>query len=280
MTWASKMGRFGWRSATVSRPARSELVVEGLHVRVGGQMVLNGVNLRVGSGEVHAVMGPNGSGKSTLAYAIMGRPGYEVTAGSIGLNGVDLVDLSPWERAHAGLFSTQQYPTEVPGVGLEIMLEEAVAAVGGDRSAVEAQVAAEADLVGFDVELLYRSLNVDLSGGEMKRSEAVQLGVLRPRIAILDELDSGLDVDALAAVSHRIEQATHQDDLGVLAITHFSRLLTVLHADVVHVLIDGVIRETGGPELAAQLEETGYDPWIDDRSVAPVEIHLGGDPWL
>ncbi len=263
----------------MNEPAVSELVVSGLHVRVGGQMVLNGVDLRVASGEVHAVMGPNGSGKSTLAYAIMGRPGYEVTAGSITLNGTDLVDLSPWERAHAGLFSTQQYPTEVPGVGLEIMLEEAVAATGGDRSAVEAQVAAEAELIGFDPDLLYRSLNVDLSGGEMKRSEAVQLGVLRPRIAILDELDSGLDVDALAAVSHRIEKATHQDNLGVLAITHFSRLLTVLHADVVHILIDGVIRETGGPELAAQLEDTGYDPWVDDRSVAPVEIHLGGDPW-
>lgn len=263
----------------MSDSTKSELVVSGLHVRVGGQMVLNGVDLRVASGEVHAVMGPNGSGKSTLAYAIMGRPGYEVTAGSITLNGADLVNLSPWERAHAGLFSTQQYPTEVPGVGLEIMLEEAVAATGGDRSAVEAQVAVEAELVDFDPDLLYRSLNVDLSGGEMKRSEAVQLGVLRPRIAILDELDSGLDVDALAAVSHRIEQATHQDDLGVLAITHFSRLLTVLHADVVHILIDGVIRETGGPELAAQLEDTGYDPWVDDRSVAPVEIHLGGDPW-
>lgn len=260
-------------------PAMSELVVEDLHVQVGRQMVLNGVDLRVASGEVHAVMGPNGSGKSTLAYAIMGRPGYEVTAGSITLNGVDLVELSPWERAHAGLFSTQQYPTEVPGVGLENMLEEAVEAAGGDRSAVEAQVAAEAELVDFDPDLLYRSLNVDLSGGEMKRSEAVQLGVLRPRIAILDELDSGLDVDALAAVSHRIEQATHEDTLGVLAITHFSRLLTVLHADVVHILIDGAIAETGGPELAAQLEDTGYDPWIDTRAESPVEIHLGGDPW-
>ena len=259
----------------MSDPAMSELVIEGLHVQVGGQMVLNGVDLRVASGEVHAVMGPNGSGKSTLAHAIMGRPGYEVTAGSITLNGADLVDLSPWERAHAGLFSTQQYPTEVPGVGLENMLEEAVEAAGGDRTGVEAQVAAEAELVGFDPDLLYRSLNVDLSGGEMKRSEAVQLGVLRPRIAILDELDSGLDVDALAAVSHRIEQATHQDNLGVLAITHFSRLLTVLHADVVHILIDGTIRETGGPELAAQLEETGYDPWIDtpdQTSVTPVTI--------
>ena len=274
----------------MSKAAKSELVVSGLHVQVGGQMVLNGVDLRVASGEVHAVMGPNGSGKSTLAYAIMGRPGYEVTAGSITLidddsNSVDLVDLSPWERAHAGLFSTQQYPTEVPGVGLENMLEEAVEAAGGDRSAVEAQVAAEAELVDFDPDLLYRSLNVDLSGGEMKRSEAVQLGVLRPRIAILDELDSGLDVDALAAVSHRIEQATHEDTLGVLAITHFSRLLTVLHADVVHILIDGAIAETGGPELAAQLEETGYDPWIDTRAESPVEIHPhhdifeGSDPW-
>ncbi|WP_419917590.1 Fe-S cluster assembly ATPase SufC [Candidatus Poriferisocius sp.] len=257
----------------------SELVIEGLHVRVGSRMVLNGVDLRVVSGEVHAVMGPNGSGKSTLAHAIMGRPGYEVTAGSMVLNGTDLVALSPWERAQAGLFATQQYPTEVPGVGLEIMMAEAVAAAGGDRSTVADRVATEAERVGFDIELLTRSVNVDLSGGEMKRSEAVQLGVLRPRIAILDELDSGLDVDALAAVSHRIEQATHQDALGVLAITHFSRLLTVLHADVVHILVDGIIRETGGPELAAQLEQTGYDPWIDTRTSSPVEIHSGGDPW-
>ena len=198
------------------------------------------------------------------------------------MDGVDLVELSPWERAHVGLFSTQQYPTEVPGVGLETMLEEAVAAAGGDRTPGEAQVGVAAEVVGVDLDLLYRSLNVDLSGGEMKRSEAVQLGVLRPRIAVLDELDSGLDVDALAAVSHRIEQATHQDNLGVLAITHFSRLLTVLHADVVHILIDGVIRETGGPDLAAQLEETGYDPWIDTRAESPVDINpinLGADPW-
>ncbi|MCY3967245.1 MAG: Fe-S cluster assembly ATPase SufC, partial [bacterium] len=276
-------------------PSHSRLVIEGLQVRVGEQMVLNGINLEVASGEVHAVMGPNGSGKSTLAYAIMGKPGYEVVAGTItlvsegssvashsgqsqvGQSQVDLVPLSPWERAHAGLFSTQQYPTEVPGVGLENMLEEAVAAVGGDRGSVEAQVAAEAALVGFNPDLLYRALNVDLSGGEMKRSEAVQLGVLRPRIAILDELDSGLDVDALAAVSHRIEQATQQDNLGVLAITHFSRLLTVLHADVVHIIIGGVIRETGGPDLAAQLEETGYDPWIDKRAESPVDIHISSE---
>ncbi len=263
----------------MSDAGSSELVVEGLHVRVGGQMVLNGVDLRVASGEVHAVMGPNGSGKSTLALAIMGRPGYEVVAGSITLDGVDLVGLSPWERAHAGLFSTHQYPTEVPGVGLETMLEAAVAASGGDRTTVAARLAAEAEQVGFGTELLNRSLNVDLSGGEHKRSEAIQLGVLGPRIAILDELDSGLDVDALATVSHRIEEATHQDNLGVLAITHFSRLLTVLHADVVHILIGGIIRETGGPELAAQLEETGYTPWIDIRTTSPVDIHLGGDPW-
>ena len=257
----------------------SELVIEGLQVQVGGQLVLCGVDLVVASGEVHAVMGPNGSGKSTLAHALMGRPGYEVVSGAISLDGVDLLGLSPWQRAHAGLFSTQQYPTEVPGVALATMLEEAVAAVGGDWEAVVGQLAAEAERIGFDAELLSRSVNVDLSGGEQKRSEAVQLGVLRPRIAILDELDSGLDVDALAAVSRRIEEATHQDDLGVLAITHFSRLLTVLHADVVHILADGVISETGGPELAAELEETGYDRWVDDRSVAPVEIHLGGDPW-
>ncbi len=261
----------------MSSESTSRLVIQDLQVRVGDQMVLNGVNLEVASGEVHAVMGPNGSGKSTLAHAIMGKPGYEVVAGTITLETAqeqtDLVGLSAWERAHAGLFSTQQYPTEVPGVGLENMLEEAVAAVGGDRAAVEARVAAEAKLVGFNPKLLYRSLNVDLSGGEMKRSEAVQLGVLRPRIAILDELDSGLDVDALTAVSHRIEQATHQDNLGVLAITHFSRLLAVLHADVVHIIIDGVIKETGGADLAARLEDTGYDRWIDKRVESPVEIH-------
>ena len=183
----------------------SELVIEGLQVQVGGQLVLCGVDLVVASGEVHAVMGPNGSGKSTLAHALMGRPGYEVVSGAISLDGVDLLGLSPWQRAHAGLFSTQQYPTEVPGVALATMLEEAVAAVGGDWEAVVGQLAAEAERIGFDAELLSRSVNVDLSGGEQKRSEAVQLGVLRPRIAILDELDSGLGCGRLGRgqPSHR-----------------------------------------------------------------------------
>jgi Fe-S cluster assembly ATP-binding protein len=231
----------------------STLVVEGLRARLGGKEVLRGVDLEVSSGKVHAVMGPNGSGKSTLAHVLMCRPGYEVVAGRVTLDGTDLLGLPPYQRAEAGLFLVLQYPTEVPGVTVEAMLAEA--RPGED---VRTRVAEEARRVGVDPRFLARGLNVDLSGGEKKRNEIVQLGVLRPKIAVLDEVDSGLDVDALRAVARRVEQETDERGLGVLAITHYRRLLSVLRADVVHVLVKGRVVATGGPELADELERTGY----------------------
>lgn len=257
----------------------SELRIEGLRASVGGKEILRGIDLTVRSGEVHAVMGPNGSGKSTLSHVVMGRPGYDVTGGSVTLDGEDVLALEPWQRAHAGLFLALQYPTEVPGVSTEEMLEESFAAAGRDRAEVPAILAAEATRIGFDESLLLRSLNVDLSGGEKKRSETVQLGVLRPKIAVLDELDSGLDVDALRACSRRIEQATEEFDLGVLAITHYTRLLTELKPDVVHILVRGEIRASGGPELADELEEGGYASYLSPEEAEPEPKPPATDPF-
>ncbi len=241
----------------------SELVISGLRAGVSGQDILQGIDLTVRSGEVHAVMGPNGSGKSTLSHVVMGRPGYEVSAGSVSLDGTELLGLPAWKRAHAGLFLAMQYPTEVPGVSLFETLEEAALAAGRDPAEVVARARVEAGRIGFDERFLTRALNVDLSGGERKRNEALQLGVLEPKIAILDEIDSGLDVDALRAVSRRVEAATTETGLGVLAITHYTRLLLELRPDVVHVLSRGRIVRTGGPELADELEKTGYAPYAD-----------------
>jgi Fe-S cluster assembly ATP-binding protein len=241
-----------------------ELRIEGLRASVGGKEILRGIDLVVRSGEVHAVMGPNGSGKSTLSHVIMGKPGYEVTGGRVLVDGVDVLALPTWQRAQAGLFLAMQYPIEVPGVSLDHMLEQSFAASGRDRATVRELVVAEASAIGFDPKLVERPLNVDLSGGEKKRNETVQLAVLRPAFAILDELDSGLDVDALRACSRRIEAATNETGLGVLAITHYSRLLTELKPDVVHVLARGQIQLSGGPELADELETTGYAGYADD----------------
>ena len=203
----------------------SELVISGLRASVAGREILRGIDLTVRSGEVHAVMGPNGSGKSTLSHVVMGRPGYEVLDGSVTLDGRELLGLPTWERAHAGLFLAMQYPTEVAGVSLYDALEEAFVAAGRPREEVRDLVTVEAGRINFDARFLTRSLNVDMSGGEKKRNETLQLAVLRPKIAILDELDSGLDVDALRDVSRRVEAATSEDGLGVLAITHYTRLL-------------------------------------------------------
>ena len=246
----------------------SELVVFGLRAGVDGAEILRGIDLTVTSGEVHAVMGPNGSGKSTLAHVIMGRPGYTVYEGTIQLDGAELNGLEPWQRAQAGLFLAMQYPTEVPGVSLEDTLSEALRARGRPTDDLAARVSAEAERVGMSVALLSRALNVDLSGGEKKRNEVVQLGVLVPKIAVLDEIDSGLDVDALRAVSRRVQAITEELGVGALVITHYSRLLQELHADRVSVLRKGRVVATGGPELAEELERTGYAGYEENGSVA------------
>jgi Fe-S cluster assembly ATP-binding protein len=242
-----------------------ELRIEGLRAGVPGREILRGVSLTVASGEVHAVMGPNGSGKSTLAHVLMGRPGYEILEGTVTLDGIDLLSLPTWQRARAGLFLGMQHPIEVPGVSLIRSLTAARAPVAGsvqDDAVVPVDIGArlhdEARRIGFDERFLDRALNVDLSGGERKRNETLQLGVLRPRFAVLDEIDSGLDVDALGAVGRRVQEATSEWGMGVLAITHFRRLLDVLHPDVVHVLSEGRVVATGSSELAELVDRTGY----------------------
>ena len=236
----------------------SLLEIAGLRAGVDGQEILRGVDLTVEAGEVHAVMGPNGSGKSTLAHVITGRPGYRATAGTVRLEGRDLLALPTWERAQAGVFLAMQYPTEVPGVPLGDLLTEALRAGEHDIADLSAKVAAEAVRTGMSEALLSRPLNVDLSGGEKKRTETLQLAVLRPKVAVLDEIDSGLDVDALRTVSRRLEALTEESNLAVLVITHYSRLLRELKPDVVSVLRKGQIVAQGGPELAEELESTGY----------------------
>ena len=233
--------------------------------------MLHGIDLTVRSGEVQVIMGPNGSGKSTLAHALMGRPGTEVTDGQILMDGSDLTGLPAWKRARAGLFLALQHPLEVPGVGLHSLLAAALADTdaGADTAAdtaadtLDTRMAEEAKAVGLDTRLLSRPLNVDLSGGEKKRTEMVQLGVLRPAICVLDEVDSGLDVDALGEVARRLQQATTEWDVGILAITHFSRFLVQLEADLVHVMVSGRIVATGDAALALQLEQTGYAGYLD-----------------
>ncbi len=260
------------------------LRIEDLAVEVvaaPGREVLAGIDLELRSGEVHAVMGPNGAGKSTLGNVLLGHPGYRVLRGSVTIDGVELLTMATWERAQAGLFLVRQDPTELPGVPVGALLAEALRAAGRDLEAEEEPLAAalarEAVAIGLDERFLARGVNVDASGGEKKRIETLQLGVLRPRFAVLDELDSGLDVDALRAVARRVEKATNDPGaatgvqrgsgsprLGVLAITHYRRLLEELRPDVVHVLVDGRIVETGGPELATSIESTGYASHLRD----------------
>jgi Fe-S cluster assembly ATP-binding protein len=229
----------------------STLEIRDLHVSVRGVEILRGVDLVLRSGEVHALMGPNGSGKSTLSHAIMGRPDYEVTRGAVLLDGEDLLGLPTWQRAERGLFLSHQYPVEIDGVRIADLL--GVLGVGDEG------LAAEAARLRVDDEFLERGVNVEFSGGEQKRAETLQLALIRPRFALLDEIDSGLDVDALRDVARRIEAMTTEDSLGVLAITHYARLLTELRADRVHVFLAGRIVTSGGAELADELERTGYE---------------------
>jgi Fe-S cluster assembly ATP-binding protein len=249
----------GARVAPARFAGGHQLVVAGLEVSLAGRPVLRGIDLTVGGGEIHAVMGPNGSGKSTLAHVLMGRPGAEVTSGSVTLDGHDLLGLPAWRRARLGLFLAPQDPTEIPGVGLVEALAAALSGDSGHPGPSVAELAgAEATRVGLPTRMLERALNVDLSGGERKRSETLQLGVLRPAIAVLDELDSGLDVDGLRDVARRVGEARDEWGLGVVAITHYRRLLSVLRPDVVHVLVDGRVVARGGPELADQVDRVGY----------------------
>ncbi|MDQ4134511.1 MAG: Fe-S cluster assembly ATPase SufC [Actinomycetota bacterium] len=247
----------------------SSLVVSGLRAGVDGQEILRGLDLAVSSGEVHAVMGPNGSGKSTLAHVIAGRPGYEVYGGSVTLDGADLLALPAWQRAQAGLFLAMQYPSEVPGVPVADMLAESLRAQGRRADDVAALVSTEAERIGMSPTLLARSINVEFSGGEKKRNEVLQLAVLAPRVAVLDEIDSGLDIDALRAVSRRVEEISETMGVGILVITHYSRLLRELRPDVVSVLQGGRIVDQGGPELAEALERTGYAAYGGDGQASP-----------
>lgn len=240
----------------------STLIIDNLHVEVGTKEVLHGFDLTMSSGEVHVIMGPNGSGKSTLAHALAGHPGYRVTAGSATIDGVELLHLAPSERVAAGLMLALQHPLEVPGVRPTDLLLAAGAASEGLRQ----RMSDEAALVELRDDVLDRFVNVDLSGGERKRAEMVQLGILRPAFAMLDEIDSGLDVDALSAVARRLSAATTQWGCGVLAITHFRRLLNELHPTKIHVVSAGRVVATGGPELAEVLERDGYEPFREQNS--------------
>ena len=241
------------------------LEITNLHATVGGTPILNGLSLAVNAGEVHAIMGPNGAGKSTLAYVLGGRPGYEVTGGSVTFAGQDLLALAPHERAAAGLFLGFQYPVEIPGVSNVQFLREALYAQrkargqeplsGGDFLKLAREKAA---LLRMDMEMLKRAVNVGFSGGEKKRAEMVQMGIMSPRFAVLDETDSGLDIDALKSVGAGINRIMRAPDKGVLLITHYQRLLDYVEPDKVHVLRGGRIERSGGPELAHELEREGY----------------------
>jgi Fe-S cluster assembly ATP-binding protein len=265
----------------VTAPREHTMRIADLHVNVAGVEVLRGVDLEVRSGEVHALMGPNGSGKSTLAHALMGRGDYEVTRGSFTIDGEELLGLSTWQRATRGLFLVMQYPVEVPGVRLDDLVGAALSHRGVAIGGLDQRVADESARLGVPAELLARGVNDEFSGGEKKRAETVQLAVLQPKFAILDEIDSGLDVDALHDVAQRVERMTNEEALGVLAITHYARLLTELHPDRVHVLLAGRVVVSGGPELADRLEETGYEGIAAEVGVDAlgVEMPRESDPF-
>jgi Fe-S cluster assembly ATP-binding protein len=260
----------------------STLRIERLRVAVEGQEILRGVDLEIHSGEVHALMGPNGSGKSTLAHALMGRPGYEVLDGSVTLDGEELLGLPTWERAAKGLFVAMQYPVEVPGVRLVDLLEAALRGRDGqaDRepNGLGERLDAEASRLAIADQFLRRGVNVEFSGGEQKRAETLQLAVLDPKFAVLDEIDSGLDVDALRDVARRVEAMTEERGLGVLAITHYARVLSELRADRVHVLMAGRIVTTGGPELADELERVGYEGLAAELGVEELAVETEAEP--
>ena len=252
----------------------STLEIVDLQVSVdtddGPKEILKGVTLTIGDGETHAIMGPNGSGKSTLAYSIAGHPKYTVTGGSVTLDGEDVLAMSVDERARAGLFLAMQYPVEVPGVSVSNFLRTAKTAIDGQPPKLRTwvkDVNAGLQRLNLDPTFASRSVNEGFSGGEKKRHEIAQLELLNPKVAVLDETDSGLDIDALKIVSEGVNRFREQEGKGVLLITHYTRILRYITPDVVHVFVDGRVAEEGGPELAEQLEAEGYDKYVNPASV-------------
>jgi len=251
----------------------SELVIENLHASINGQEILKGVNLTVRQGEVHALMGPNGTGKSTLAYTLMGHPAYEVTEGRVLFKGVNILELGADERSHLGLFLAFQYPVAIPGVSVANFLRTAINAQRKARNPDDKGISIpeyrkllkeKMDLLQMDHSFASRYLNDGFSGGEKKRAEVLQMAALNPEIAIMDETDSGLDIDALRIVSEGVN-TLRGPNLGILVITHYQRILNYIKPEFVHIMMDGRIIESGGPELALRLEEHGYN-WLRDKA--------------
>ncbi len=251
----------------------SELDIRNLHAGIEGKEILKGVNLTVRQGEVHALMGPNGTGKSTLAYALMGHPNYEITAGEVWFKGQDILGLEPDQRSHMGLFLAFQYPVSIPGVSVANFLRTAINAhrkatnpedKGISIPEFRRMLKERMDLLKMDHSFAGRYLNDGFSGGEKKRAEVLQMAALKPEIAVMDETDSGLDIDALRIVSEGVN-TLRGPDLGVLVITHYQRILNYIKPDYVHIMMEGRIVETGGPDLALHLEEHGYD-WLREKS--------------
>ena len=248
----------------------STLKITDLHVSVeteqGTKQILRGVNLEINSGETHAIMGPNGSGKSTLAYTIAGHPKYTVDSGSITLDGEDVLEMSVDERAKAGLFLAMQYPVEIPGVTVTNFLRTAKTALDGETPALRTWIKDVREAMAnlrMDASFSERNVNEGFSGGEKKRHEILQLELLKPKFAVLDETDSGLDVDALKIVSEGVNRAKENNNLGVLLITHYTRILRYIKPQFVHVFVNGKVAEEGGPELAERLENEGYDRYLE-----------------
>ena len=249
------------------------LSIKDLHVAIEDKAILRGLNLDVGSGEVHAIMGPNGSGKSTLSHVLAGREGYQVTAGEVLFEGQDLLALEPEQRAHQGIFLGMQYPVELPGVNNMTFMRESLNAIRRARDEAELdavefllRVREKARLVELDEQLLKRNVNAGFSGGEKKRNEILQMAMLEPRLAILDETDSGLDIDALRIIAGGVN-ALRSPQRSIILITHYQRLLEYIQPDTVHVLVDGRIVRSGDKQLALQLEEKGYG-WIEQEAAA------------
>jgi len=251
------------------------LEIRDLHVSVevedGTKEILRGVDLTINSGETHAIMGPNGSGKSTLAYSVAGHPKYKVTSGTVTLDGENVLAMKVDERARAGLFLAMQYPVEIPGVTVTNFLRTAKTAIDGEAPKLRTwvkDVRGAMDALRIDPAFAERNVNEGFSGGEKKRHEILQMELLKPKIAILDETDSGLDVDALRIVSESVNQVHETTDVGIMLITHYTRILRYIHPDFVHVFVDGRIVEEGGPELAERLEDEGYDRYVSSSAAA------------